>query len=54
MFLATKSKAFCVEIGEHSTLLARLNQAEAPIVVEELKEIPSVDQEAVKDWVKGT
>jgi hypothetical protein len=54
MFLATKSKAFCVEIGEHSTLLARLNQAEAPIVVEELKEIPSVDTEAVKDWVKGT
>ncbi len=54
MFLATKSKGFCVEVGEHSTLLARLNQAEAPLIVEELKEVPSADADAIKEWVKGT
>jgi hypothetical protein len=53
MFLATKSKGYCVEIGEHSTLLARLNQAEAPIIVEELKELPSADVGAINEWVKG-
>jgi len=54
MFLATKSKGFCVEVGEHSTLLARLNQAEAPLVVEELKELPSADAGAINEWVKGS
>ena len=54
MFFATKSKGFCVEIGEHSTLLAKLTQAEAPFLVEELKEFPSADVGAITDWVKGT
>jgi hypothetical protein len=54
MFLATKSKSYCVEIGEQSTLLARLNQAEGPIVVEELNELPSADVGAINEWVKGT
>jgi len=53
MFLATKSKGFCVEIGEHTTLMARLNQLAAPIVVEELMELPSADTEAVTEWVKA-
>jgi hypothetical protein len=54
MFFAKKSKGFCVEIGEHSTLMARLSQAEAPFLVEELKEIPSGDSAAISEWVKGT
>jgi hypothetical protein len=54
MFLATKSKGFCVEIGEHSTLLARLNQAEVPIVIEELKELPSTDSDGINEWIKNT
>lgn len=54
MFFATKSKGFCVEIGEHSTLMARLSQAEAPFLVEELKELPSGDPTAITEWVKGS
>lgn len=54
MFFATKSKGFCVEIGEHTTLLARLAQAEAPFVVEELKELPSSDAVGLSDWIKNT
>ena len=54
MFFATKSKGFCVEIGEHTTLLARLAQAEAPFVVEELKELPSSEVVALAEWIKGT
>lgn len=54
MFFATKSKGFCVEIGEHTTLIARLSQAVAPFVVEELKEFPAGDASALAEWVKGT
>ncbi len=54
MFLAKKSKGFCVEIGEYSTLLARLSQPEAPYIVEELKEFPLTDTAAITDWVKAT
>lgn len=54
MFFAKKSKGFCVEIGEHTTLIARLSQPEAPFVVEELKELPSGDAEALTAWVKAT
>lgn len=54
MFFAKKSKGFCVEIGEHSTLLARLTQAEAPFIIEELKEIPSSDLAAITEWIKGS
>ncbi|MDB6115917.1 MAG: hypothetical protein JWQ83_2072 [Lacunisphaera sp.] len=54
MFFATKSKGFCVEIGEYSTLLARLTQPEAPFLVEELKEFPTADAGAISDWVNAT
>lgn len=54
MFFAKKSKGFCVEIGEHTTLIARLSQSEAPFVVEELKELPSGDAEALTAWMKAT
>lgn len=53
MLFAKKSKGFCVEIGEHTTLLARLSSSEAPIVVEEVKELPSSDLEAIAAWTKG-
>jgi len=54
MLFAKKSKGFCVEIGEYSTLIARLSQSEAPFVVEELKELPSIDNDAVAVWTKGS
>ena len=54
MFFATKSKGFCVEIGEHITLVARLSQSEAPYLVEELKELPSNDVGALTEWFKAT
>lgn len=54
MFLAKKSKGFCVEIGEYTTLLARLSQPDAPYSVEELKEFNSADSGALAEWVKGT
>ena len=54
MFFANKSKGFCVEFGEYSTLLARLTEAEAPFIIEELKELPSNDTAGIADWVKGT
>jgi len=54
MFFAKKSKGFCVEIGEHSTLIARLSQPDMPYVVEELKELPSSDDEALAAWTKMT
>lgn len=53
MFFATKSKGFCVELGEHATFVARLDQDEAPFVIEELKEFPSADAGAISEWVKG-
>ena len=49
---ANKSKGFCVEIGEHNALVARLSQNEAPILVEELKELPLSDNEAVVDYIR--
>jgi hypothetical protein len=54
MFFAKKSKGFCVEIGEYTTLLAKLSQPEAPYLVEELKEFPSTDLAAIAEWVKST
>ena len=54
MFLAKKTKGFCVEVGEHSTLVARLSQPEAPYVVEELKEFSGTDIGALTEWIKGS
>ena len=52
MLFATKSKGFCVELGEHSALVARLSQNEAPIMVEELKEVPMADADALTAYIK--
>lgn len=54
MLFAKKSKGFCAEIGEHYTLLARLSGSEAPLVVEELKEVASNESNAIAAWTKGT
>jgi hypothetical protein len=54
MLFAKKSKGFCVEIGEHATLFARLSEPEAPYVVEELKELSSTDVDGIVAWTKGT
>lgn len=54
MLFSKKTKGFCVEIGEHVTLIARLSQSDAPFVVEELKELPSNDTESLVAWIKGT
>ena len=54
MFFASISKGFCAEIGEHTTLLARMTLPVAPFLVEELKELPSSDAGAIQDWVKNT
>lgn len=54
MFLAKKSKGFCVEIGEYTTLTARLSQPDEPYVVEELKEFASTDIGALTEWVRGS
>ncbi len=54
MLFAKKSKGFCVEIGEHATLLARLSEPEAPFIVEELKELSTGDADGIVAWTKST
>ncbi len=53
MLFSKKTKGFCVEIGEHVALMARLSQPDAPFLVEELKELPAGDAEGMVSWVKG-
>jgi hypothetical protein len=52
MFFAKKAKGFCVDFGDQNVLLARLSQPDAPLVVEELLELPADDHEALKDYLK--
>jgi len=54
MLFAKKSNGFCVEIGEHTTLLARLSSSVAPYTIEELKELPSNDLAAILEWTKSS
>lgn len=54
MLFSKKSKGFCVEIGEHVTMVARLSQSQMPIVIEELKEFSSSEPENVIAWTKGS
>ncbi len=53
MFFASKSKSFCVEIGEQTTLAARLNQTDESILVEELKEFSAKDNAGLVEWIKA-
>lgn len=52
MLFGKKTKAFCVDFGEHALLVARLSQGAAPLVVEELKEFAVGDQEGFLGWLK--
>ena len=54
MFFTNKSKSFCVEIGEQTTLAARFVQTDDSTLVEELKEWPSSDVAGLTEWIKGS
>jgi hypothetical protein len=51
MLFSKKLKGYCAEFGEQSTLVARLSQLDAPLVVEELKEFPASEPESLRAWV---
>lgn len=53
MLFAKKTKGYCAEFGEQSTLVARLSQFEAPVVVEELREFATNDPESMRQWFKA-
>lgn len=53
MFFATKAKGFCVEFGEQTIQLARMSQAETPLLVEELKEFAAADNAGLQDYLKA-
>lgn len=53
MLFAKKTKGYCAEFGEQSTLVARLSQFEPPVVVEELKEFPASDPESMRQWFRA-
>lgn len=53
MIFAKKTKGFCVEFGEQAVLVARMSQADAPLVVEELKEFSASDTESLKAYLKA-
>lgn len=52
MLFGKKTKAFCVDFGEHALLIARLSQDSAPLMVEELREFAVGDQEGLVGWLK--
>lgn len=54
MILSKKLKAFCVEQGEQATMVARLSQFVAPVVVEELREFAADDASGLKDWLSAS
>jgi len=54
MFFAKKSKGFCIEFGDHTVRVARMNQAAAPLVVEDLREFATEDADGLASWLKTT
>lgn len=52
MWFAPKSKGFFIDYTEHSVLIARTSAMEAPLVVEELREVPTSDTIAMADVLK--
>ncbi len=54
MLFANKSKSFCVEVGEQSTLVARYVQNDEDCVIEELKEFAAADTAGLVDWLKAS
>lgn len=51
MFLSQKSKGFFIEVNEHAVMLARTSSMEAPFLIEEVKECPAGDANALKEAV---
>lgn len=49
---ASKSKGYCIEFGEQTISLARMSQAEAPLVVEEIKEFAANDTTGLKEYLR--
>jgi len=54
MLFAKKSKSFCVELGEQTTLAARLAETDDTSVIEELREWPASDIVGLCEWIKTT
>ena len=52
MLFSSKTKSYCIEFGEQFTSIARLSQAEAPLVIEEVKEFAANDRDALKEYLK--
>ncbi len=49
---ASKTKGYCIEFGDQSILLARMSQSESPLVIEEMKEFPINDTNALKEYLR--
>jgi len=49
---ANNPKAFCVEIGEHTVLVAKISQKTPPLVVEEIMRFDREDQEGLQSYLK--
>ncbi len=52
MLFSRKPKSYCIEFGEQSISLAKLSQANAPLVIEEIKEFAVNDTELLKEYLK--
>jgi hypothetical protein len=46
MLFATKTKGYIVDRGEETTLIARVSSLQAPLVIEELREVATADSQA--------
>lgn len=53
MFLSKKSKGYCVDFGEQSTMVVRLSQFESPLIVEGMQEFPVADPGQLSSWASG-
>lgn len=54
MFFAKKSKRFCVDMGEQTTLAARFVESEGSLLIEEAREFPAKDVDGLIEWVKSS
>ncbi len=54
MLFAKKNKGFCVEFGDQSVLVARLSQPELPCEVEEMREFPVTETDALREYIHAS
>lgn len=52
MFFSPKTKGFFVEFNDHSVLVARTSAVDPPLEIEELRECPAGDADALQDLVR--